>query len=65
MRIAVLGTGVVGTTLGTGLVRSGHEVRLGTVTFQLLDRLLGALASLGQVEERLLDLGERLSQRGQ
>jgi predicted dinucleotide-binding enzyme len=32
MRIAVLGTGVVGTTLGTGLVRSGHEVRLGSRT---------------------------------
>jgi len=30
MRIAVLGTGVVGTTLGTGFVRSGHEVRLGS-----------------------------------
>jgi predicted dinucleotide-binding enzyme len=32
MRIAVLGTGVVGTTLGTGLVRSGHEVRMGSRT---------------------------------
>jgi len=32
MRIAVLGTGVVGTTLGTALVRSGHEVRLGSRT---------------------------------
>ena len=30
MRIAVLGTGTVGTTLGTGLVRSGHEVRMGS-----------------------------------
>ncbi|MBI1378786.1 MAG: NADP oxidoreductase [Frankiales bacterium] len=32
MRIAVLGTGVVGTTLGTAFVRSGHEVRLGSRT---------------------------------
>jgi 8-hydroxy-5-deazaflavin:NADPH oxidoreductase len=32
MRIAVLGTGVVGTTLGSGLVRAGHEVRLGSRT---------------------------------
>jgi predicted dinucleotide-binding enzyme len=32
MRIAVLGTGVVGTTLGTALVRGGHEVRLGSRT---------------------------------
>jgi predicted dinucleotide-binding enzyme len=30
MRIAVLGTGVVGTTLATGFVRTGHEVRLGS-----------------------------------
>ncbi len=30
MRIAILGTGVVGTTLGTGFVRAGHEVRLGS-----------------------------------
>ena len=30
MRIAVLGTGAVGTTLGSGLVRSGHEVRMGS-----------------------------------
>ena len=27
MRIAVLGTGAVGTTLGTRLVETGHEVR--------------------------------------
>lgn len=32
MRIAVLGTGVVGTTLGSGFVRAGHEVRLGSRT---------------------------------
>jgi predicted dinucleotide-binding enzyme len=32
MRIAVLGTGTVGTTLGTGLVRTGHEVRMGSRT---------------------------------
>jgi len=32
MRIGILGTGVVGTTLGTGFVRSGHEVRLGSRT---------------------------------
>lgn len=30
MRIAVLGSGVVGQTLGTGLERCGHEVVLGT-----------------------------------
>jgi predicted dinucleotide-binding enzyme len=32
MRIAVLGTGAVGTTLGGALVASGHEVRLGSRT---------------------------------
>ena len=32
MRIAVLGTGPVGTTLGTRLVETGHEVRLGSRT---------------------------------
>lgn len=32
MRIAVLGTGVVGTTLGTAFVGGGHEVRLGSRT---------------------------------
>ncbi|OLE16423.1 MAG: NADP oxidoreductase [Gemmatimonas sp. 13_1_20CM_3_60_15] len=30
MRIGILGTGVVGKTLGTGLVRVGHEVRMGS-----------------------------------
>lgn len=30
MRIAVLGTGVVGQTLGTRLVETGHEVRMGS-----------------------------------
>jgi predicted dinucleotide-binding enzyme len=32
MRIAVLGTGAVGTTLGRALVASGHEVRMGSRT---------------------------------
>jgi len=32
MRIAILGTGAVGTTLGTALVRAGHEVRMGSRT---------------------------------
>ena len=32
MRIAVLGTGQVGTTLASGWVRTGHEVRLGSRT---------------------------------
>ncbi|MCP3804854.1 NAD(P)-binding domain-containing protein [Allokutzneria sp. A3M-2-11 16] len=32
MRIAVLGTGMVGRALGTGLVRLGHEVRMGSRT---------------------------------
>jgi predicted dinucleotide-binding enzyme len=32
MRIAVLGTGTVGTTLASGFVRTGHEVRLGSRT---------------------------------
>ena len=32
MRIAVLGTGIVGRTLGTKLVELGHEVRLGSRT---------------------------------
>ena len=30
MRIGVLGTGTVGQTLGTGLMRAGHEVRMGS-----------------------------------
>jgi len=30
MRIAVLGTGAVGTTLGSALVASGHEARMGS-----------------------------------
>jgi predicted dinucleotide-binding enzyme len=30
MRIAILGTGGVGTTLATGFVRVGHEVRIGS-----------------------------------
>ena len=29
MKIGILGTGIVGTTLGTGLLRLGHEVKLG------------------------------------
>lgn len=32
MRIGILGTGVVGQTIGTGLVSRGHEVRLGSRT---------------------------------
>lgn len=32
MRIGILGTGVVGQTIGTALVRGGHEVRLGSRT---------------------------------
>jgi len=32
MRIAVLGTGMVGTALGTRLVETGHEVRMGSRT---------------------------------
>src|SRR5690606_30533394 len=32
MRIAVLGTGVVGKTIGTKLVELGHEVRMGSRT---------------------------------
>jgi predicted dinucleotide-binding enzyme len=32
MRIAVLGTGAVGATLGTRLIETGHEVRLGSRT---------------------------------
>jgi len=32
MRIGILGTGVVGQTLGTGLVKLGHEVKLGSRT---------------------------------
>ncbi len=32
MRIAVLGTGVVGSALGTRLVQTGHEVRMGSRT---------------------------------
>src|SRR5262245_5655690 len=32
MRIAILGTGIVGTTIGSKLVRSGHEVMLGSRT---------------------------------
>jgi predicted dinucleotide-binding enzyme len=32
MRIGVLGTGVVGRTLGSALLRSGHEVRMGSRT---------------------------------
>lgn len=32
MRIGVLGTGSVGRTLGTGLIRAGHQVRLGSRT---------------------------------
>ena len=32
MRIGVLGTGIVGRTLGSALLRSGHEVRLGSRT---------------------------------
>lgn len=32
MRIAVLGTGLVGRTIATGLVAAGHEVRLGSRT---------------------------------
>ena len=32
MRIGVLGTGTVGRTLGSALLRSGHEVRLGSRT---------------------------------
>jgi predicted dinucleotide-binding enzyme len=30
MKIGVLGTGMVGTTLATGLVKAGHEVRMGS-----------------------------------
>lgn len=32
MRIGILGTGVVGQTLGTGLVKLGHDVKLGSRT---------------------------------
>ncbi len=30
MRIGILGTGVVGKTLGTKLVQLGHDVRMGS-----------------------------------
>lgn len=52
MRIAILGTGNVGQTLGTKLVESGHEVRLGSRTADNEKGLawvgmMGETASLG------------------
>lgn len=52
MKIAVLGTGSVGTSIGTKLVRLGHEVRMGSRSAQnekglAWARSLGAGASLG------------------
>jgi len=32
MRIGVLGTGAVGSTIGSGLIRAGHDVRMGSRT---------------------------------
>ena len=46
MRIAVLGTGVVGATLGSRLVETGHEVRMGSRTARN-DRALAWVASVG------------------
>ncbi|WP_163867241.1 NADPH-dependent F420 reductase [Myxococcus eversor] len=52
MRIAILGTGVVGETLGSKLVSLGHEVRMGSRTANhekavAWTRKAGALASQG------------------
>lgn len=47
MRIAVLGTGAVGTTLGTRLVETGHEVRLGSRTADNETAVAWATASGG------------------
>ncbi|WP_426731324.1 NADPH-dependent F420 reductase [Myxococcus faecalis] len=56
MRIAILGTGVVGETLGTKLVQSGHEVRMGSRTANhekalAWTRKAGPLASQGTFAE--------------
>ena len=32
MKIAVLGTGMVGKTIGSALIKAGHEVRMGSRT---------------------------------
>jgi predicted dinucleotide-binding enzyme len=51
MRIAVLGTGIVGRTLGTKLVELGHEVRMGSRT-----------PDNEQAAEWVLEAGDRASQ---
>ena len=37
MKVGVLGSGVVATTLGSGFLKHGHEVMLGTRSAQKLD----------------------------
>jgi predicted dinucleotide-binding enzyme len=54
MKVGILGSGVVGQTLGNGFVKHGHQVKIGTSNTKKLNDWLksaGANASVGTFEE--------------
>lgn len=54
MKIGVLGSGVVGQTLGTGFIKHGHQVKIGTGNPNKLNDWLksaGSNASIGSFEQ--------------
>ena len=54
MKVGILGSGVVGQTLGTGFIKHGHQVKVGTSDTNKLNDWLknaGSNASVGSFEE--------------
>lgn len=54
MKVGILGSGVVGQTLGTGFIKHGHQVKIGTSNASKLNDWLGgagANASVGSFAE--------------
>ena len=49
MKIGILGSGVVGQTLGLGLIRQGHQVMIGTRDTSKLNEWQGRASSSGFV----------------
>lgn len=54
MKIGILGSGIVGQTLGSGFIKHGHQVKIGTSNAKKLDewvKTAGPNASIGTFQE--------------
>lgn len=54
MKIGILGSGIVGTQLGLGFIKIGHEIKMGTRDLSKLDlwvKEAGSNASIGSLED--------------